>query len=60
MVMQDDTRIARCILCGCWVHMPAKLIRNAAYMPICSTCLQAQLDMLETLQKVHQLSVNTL
>lgn len=56
----DDQRIARCILCGAWVHMPAKDLKNAAYMPVCSPCLEVQLELAQQLSKVHTLSVNTL
>lgn len=55
----EDQRIARCILCGSWMLMPVRAIRNAAYMPVCSPCLEVQLEM-ASVMKMYDKSVNTL
>lgn len=52
---QSDHNIARCILCGNWMMMPKQTLRNADYMPICSPCLQTQLELTEHINSVKTL-----
>jgi len=55
-----DHQIARCILCGAWTYIPKMQLRNAAFMPVCSECLQTQLEVAQAIARVHEKSANTL